>query len=100
MFPTTKTTVMDPRYLDHNAFYPKPPSFFRQFKVYNGTFSGDSLWKIFLRPYQFILSPVVRLLPVEFCRRTRSFAYTIFQTWLVFLTASLSTVWLSTFGHL
>ena len=37
------------------------PSLFSQLKVYNGTFSGESLWKIFIRPFVLILSPVVRV---------------------------------------
>ena len=39
---------------------PNPPSFLSQLKVYNGTFSRESIWKIFLRPLPFMLSPVVR----------------------------------------
>ena len=28
-------------------------------KIYNGPFSGESIWKIFLRSFPFVLSPVV-----------------------------------------
>ena len=38
----------------------KEPTFVSQLKVYSGTFSEESLWKIFLQPFPFILSPVVR----------------------------------------
>ena len=31
-------------------------------KVYNGTFSDENIWKIFMRPFMLILSPVVRVL--------------------------------------
>ncbi|KAM5538327.1 hypothetical protein V8D89_007929 [Ganoderma adspersum] len=34
------------------------PPFLSQLKVYNGTFSDESLWKIFTRPFALILSPV------------------------------------------
>ena len=92
---------MDPRHSDHDTLCPKPPSFFLQLKVYNGTFSDESLWKIFLRPYPFILSPVVRVLPIAFSWCTYSFAQTISQTWLImFLPASLSSVWYGTCRHL
>ena len=45
---------------DPDALSPKPPSFLSQLKIYNGTFSDESVWKIFFRPIPFILSPVVR----------------------------------------
>ena len=38
-----------------------PPTFVSHLKVYNGTYSEQSVWKIFLRPLPFVLSPVVRL---------------------------------------
>ncbi|KAM5538339.1 hypothetical protein V8D89_007941 [Ganoderma adspersum] len=53
---------------------PNAPSFLSQLKVYNGTFSNESVWKIFLRPLPFMLSPV---------------------TWFVFLNLSMQSVWLS-----
>ncbi|PIL28612.1 MFS general substrate transporter [Ganoderma sinense ZZ0214-1] len=34
------------------------PTFLSQFKIYNGTFSDESIWTIFLRPFPFLLSPV------------------------------------------
>lgn len=37
------------------------PPFLSQLKVYNGTFSDESLWKIFTRPFALILSPVVSI---------------------------------------
>ena len=39
----------------------KLPTFLSQVKIYNGTFSDESMWKIFLRPFSFILSPVVSI---------------------------------------
>ena len=37
------------------------PTFFSRLRIFNGTFSDESLWKIFLRPFPFILSPMVRV---------------------------------------
>ena len=42
-----------------------PPTFISQLKVYNGTYSEQNVWKIFLRPLPFVLSPVVRLAVYE-----------------------------------
>ena len=39
----------------------KLPTFLSQVKIYNGTFSDESIWKLSLRPFPFILSPVVRI---------------------------------------
>ncbi len=36
------------------------PSSSSRLKIYNGTFSDESVWKISLRPFPFLLSPVVR----------------------------------------
>ncbi|PIL28608.1 MFS general substrate transporter [Ganoderma sinense ZZ0214-1] len=36
----------------------KLPTFLSQFKIYNGTFSDETIWRIFLRPFPFLLSPV------------------------------------------
>ena len=41
------------------------PSFFSQLKVYNGTFSDEGLWAIFVRPFVLILSPVVCVVHVR-----------------------------------
>ncbi|KAM5535242.1 hypothetical protein V8D89_011048 [Ganoderma adspersum] len=35
-----------------------PPTCLSQLKIYNGTFSDESIWRIFLQPFPFILSPV------------------------------------------
>ena len=48
------------RTVDPGALSPNQPSFLSQLKVYNGTFCEESVWKIFLRPFPFLLSPVVR----------------------------------------
>nr|VWO95044.1 Cercosporin MFS transporter CTB4 (Cercosporin toxin biosynthesis cluster protein 4) [Ganoderma boninense] len=58
--------------VDRHASLPKPPSFLSHLKIYNGTFSDESLWRIFVRPFPFLLSPV---------------------TWFMFLSYSLPTVW-------
>ncbi|KAM5535243.1 hypothetical protein V8D89_011049 [Ganoderma adspersum] len=48
-----------------------PPSnaltFLSQLKIYNGTFSVESVWKIFLRSFPFILSPVTWFVFVGYC---------------------------------
>ncbi|KAM5538316.1 hypothetical protein V8D89_007918 [Ganoderma adspersum] len=62
------------RSVDRDAPSANPPTFLSQLKIYNGTFTDDSVWKIFFRPLPFILSPV---------------------TWFVFLAYSMQTVWLS-----
>ena len=43
----------------HTLVSPNPPSLLSQLKIYNGTFSEESMWSLFLRPFPFILSPVV-----------------------------------------
>ena len=48
------------RDVDRNVPFAKPPTFLSQLKIYNGTFTDDSVWKIFFRPLPFVLSPVVR----------------------------------------
>ncbi|TFK70466.1 MFS general substrate transporter [Pluteus cervinus] len=53
---------------------PAPPSYRSQLTIYSGTYSDTSLWKIFLRPFPFLLSPV---------------------TWFIFLVHGMQTVWLS-----
>ncbi len=55
-----QTPDMDMQHFD-NAPHAKPPTFLRQLKIYNGTFLEESAWKIFLRPFLFIVSPVVRV---------------------------------------
>ncbi|PIL36496.1 MFS general substrate transporter [Ganoderma sinense ZZ0214-1] len=52
--PATQDTEMQKPGL--NA--PTQPSFLSQLKIYNGTFSDESAWKIFARPFPFVLSPV------------------------------------------
>ena len=48
---------------DHDALPTSstPPTFSSQLRIYNGTFSEESLWRISLRPFPFLLSPVVRV---------------------------------------
>ncbi|KAI0673992.1 MFS general substrate transporter [Trametes maxima] len=53
---------------------PEPPSYLSQLKIWHGTFTDESLWKIALRPFPFLLSPV---------------------TYFLFLTHGMQTVWLS-----
>ncbi|KAM5540669.1 hypothetical protein V8D89_005700 [Ganoderma adspersum] len=57
--------------IDHTA---KPPSFLSHLKIYNGIFSDESLWKIFVRPFPFLLSH-------------------LWYTWFMLLSYSLPTVW-------
>ncbi|KAI1791956.1 major facilitator superfamily domain-containing protein, partial [Ganoderma leucocontextum] len=65
------------RNVHHNAPSSNLPTFLSQLKIYHGTFSDESVWKIFLRPFPFILSPV---------------------TWFIFLSFSMPTVWLTLVG--
>ncbi|PIL31083.1 MFS general substrate transporter [Ganoderma sinense ZZ0214-1] len=53
---------------------PSPPRCLSTLRVWNGTFTDESIWMIFLRPFPFLLSPV---------------------TWFLFLAHGLQTVWLS-----
>ncbi|KAL1950905.1 hypothetical protein VTO73DRAFT_54 [Trametes versicolor] len=53
---------------------PSMPSYLSQLKIWHGTFTDVSMWKIFLRPFPFLLSPV---------------------TYFVFLSHGMQTVWLS-----
>jgi len=41
----------------------KKPSYLSQLKIWHGTFSDESIVKIFLRPFPFLLSPVVGVMP-------------------------------------
>ncbi|KAF9469578.1 MFS general substrate transporter [Collybia nuda] len=50
------------------------PSYITQLKIWNGTYSNVSVFKIFIRPFPFLLSPV---------------------TWFIFLVHGMQTVWLS-----
>jgi len=50
------------------------PSYVSQLRLWSGTYSDASLFKIFLRPFPFLLSPV---------------------TWYIFLVHGMQTVWLS-----
>ena len=40
--------------------YGPPPSWRSELKIYHGSFSKENFLKIFLRPFPFLLSPVVR----------------------------------------
>ena len=48
------------------SVYPPPPNYVSTLKIWNGTFTDESLWKIFLRPIPFLLSPVVCSIPFFF----------------------------------
>ncbi|KAH9884634.1 MFS general substrate transporter [Cubamyces lactineus] len=53
---------------------PAPPTYLSQLKIWHGALSDESIWRIFLRPFPFLLSPV---------------------TYFLFLTHGMQTVWLS-----
>ncbi|RPD64562.1 MFS general substrate transporter [Lentinus tigrinus ALCF2SS1-7] len=53
---------------------PAPPSYPSQLKIWHGSFTDESIFRIFLRPFPFLLSPV---------------------TWFLFLSHGMQTVWLS-----
>ncbi|PIL31132.1 MFS general substrate transporter [Ganoderma sinense ZZ0214-1] len=47
------------KHVDRASVLPaKPPPFLSQLRIYNGTFSDENLWKIFMRPFPLVLSPV------------------------------------------
>ncbi|EMD31134.1 hypothetical protein CERSUDRAFT_100685 [Gelatoporia subvermispora B] len=52
----------------------RAPSYLSTLKIWHGTFTDESFWKILLRPVPLLLSPV---------------------TWFIFLSYSMQTVWLS-----
>lgn len=85
------------RDVDRNVPSAKPPTFLSQLKIYNGTFTDDSVWKIFFRPLPFVLSPVVRTACDDFLvpPYLNVILAPISQTWFVFLAYSMQTVWLS-----
>ncbi|KAJ8454169.1 hypothetical protein ONZ51_g13188 [Trametes cubensis] len=60
--------------VDSSSPRPAPPTYLSQLKIWHGALSDESIWKIFLRPFPFLLSPV---------------------TYFLFLTHGMQTVWLS-----
>ena len=60
---TSAMSEVETHDFDHDALPTSstPPTFPSQLRIYNGTFSEESLWRIFLRPFPFLLSPVVRV---------------------------------------
>ncbi|KAF8079194.1 MFS general substrate transporter [Lyophyllum atratum] len=74
--PSEKRSVDRPRSTseEDGSRVPDTPSYLSQLKIWNGTFSNVSLFKIFTRPFPFLLSPV---------------------TWFIFLVHGMQTVWLS-----
>ncbi|KAF4611520.1 hypothetical protein D9613_004113 [Agrocybe pediades] len=69
-----KQSVEDAKSSTDDVVVPPRKSFISQLAVWNGTFTDASLFKLFLRPFPFLLSPV---------------------TWFIFLSHGLQTVWLS-----
>ncbi|CAL1694911.1 unnamed protein product [Somion occarium] len=69
---TSKDSTVEILSLEQQSL--SPPRWTSQLKIYNGTFSDENLFKIFLRPFPFLLSPV-----------------TVF----LFLVHGMQTVWLS-----
>ncbi|EJF67464.1 MFS general substrate transporter [Dichomitus squalens LYAD-421 SS1] len=57
-----------------SAAPPPVPSYMSSLKIWSGTYTDESIWRLSLRPFPFLLSPV---------------------TWFLFLTQGLQTVWLS-----
>ncbi|KAM5538328.1 hypothetical protein V8D89_007930 [Ganoderma adspersum] len=82
---TFRTPTGEIRRVDSNMPPPNSSTFFAQLKIYNGTFSADSVWEIFLRPFPFILSPVTwflflsYLLPSAFLALVNVCSSTIFS---------------------
>ncbi|KAM5535244.1 hypothetical protein V8D89_011050 [Ganoderma adspersum] len=48
------------KHVDHStgSLHVKPPLFFSQLRIYNSTFSDESLWQIFKHPFPLVLSPI------------------------------------------
>lgn len=55
----SSSVAVDAASIEHQNFG-SPPKWTSQLKIYNGTFSKENFFKIFLRPLPFLLSPVVR----------------------------------------
>ncbi|KAJ8523070.1 hypothetical protein ONZ45_g448 [Pleurotus djamor] len=69
-----KTTVVEDEDVSVSALEPQRHSYRSQLKLWNGTFSEESPFKIFLKPFPFLLSPI---------------------TFFIFLVHGMQTVWLS-----
>lgn len=67
-------------------------SYISQLKIWNGSFSDEPLWRIFLKPFPFILSPVVSERTLQWIDSRLMHSL---QTWFLFLAYSMQTVWLS-----
>ncbi|KAM5535246.1 hypothetical protein V8D89_011052 [Ganoderma adspersum] len=71
------------------------PPFLSQLKIYNGAFTKESAWKIFLRPFPFLLSPMTwfmllsYLMPAVFLGLVSLCASTIFTVTYGFNTAQI-----------
>ncbi|KAJ8472878.1 hypothetical protein ONZ45_g16499 [Pleurotus djamor] len=69
-----KTTVIEDEDVSVSALEPQRHSYRSQLKLWNGTFTEESPFKIFLKPFPFLLSPI---------------------TFFIFLVHGMQTVWLS-----
>ena len=68
-------------------------SYRSQLAIYNGTFTSASLFSIFLRPFPFLLSPVVRDLWAWYPQEVLLTHHP--KTWFIFVCHGMQTVWLS-----
>ncbi|KAM5531176.1 hypothetical protein V8D89_015146 [Ganoderma adspersum] len=76
-------------HFDPNAPSPNPATFLSQLMIYNGTFSDESLWSIFFRPFTLIMSPVAWF---------AFFSLSIPTVCLAFVTVCSSTIFTVTYG--
>lgn len=56
-----KSSIEDSKSSASGGSVPMRKSYRSQLKIYNGTFTDVSLFKLFFRPFPFLLSPVVRV---------------------------------------
>ncbi|PPQ79900.1 hypothetical protein CVT25_002956 [Psilocybe cyanescens] len=69
-----KQSIEDVKSSVDESVVPPRKSFVFELKIWNGTFSNISIFKLFFRPFPFLLSPV---------------------TWFIFVSHGMQTVWLS-----
>ncbi len=56
-----KQSIEDSKSAVSDVIVPKPKSYLSQLKIYSGTYTDVSIFKLFFRPFPFLLSPVVRI---------------------------------------
>ena len=71
--PMSATSDADMRKLDWQPDeHPNIWTHLSHLKIYNGTYSDESIWRLFLQPFPFLLSPVVRKHLITIVRTLRN----------------------------